>query len=130
MRNSGQAMVEFVVALFAIVLLVAGIADFVAAASRHSDIAASLRGKAGAAAMSASDAEPPLPGADESEPRPEFSEGALAAGFLRKEEKESFALSRAIRDWLYSGGKDSLTVGGEVWMPPLGVKSAGKGDSP
>ena len=74
--------------------------------------------------------EPSLPGADESEPRPEFSEAALAAGFLRKEEKESFALSRAIRDWLYSGGKDSLTVGGEVWMPPLGVKSAGKGDSP
>lgn len=125
--SSGQAMVEFAVALFAIVLIAAGIADFIAIASRRSEIAAPLRGRAGAAAMSASAFDAASLAPRGSIPRPVFSEASLTAGFVHRDAKEEVPLSRALRDWLYLGGKDSATVGCEVWMPPLEITSTGEG---
>lgn len=130
MGKAGQAMVEFAVALFAIVLVAAGIADFIAVASRRSEVAAPLRGRAGAAAMSATapDAASLVPA--DSVPRPVLSESALAAEFVRRDAREDVPLSRALRDWLHLGRRDSAAVGCEVWMPPLEIWCGREGDAP
>ena len=122
-RASGQAMVEFVVALFAVVLVVAGIADFIVAASRRSEIFSTLRGKAGGAAMAASAGDAALVSAG-AEPRAVTSEDALAAHFVHEADSEDVPLSRALGEWLFLGGRDTLTAGDEVWMPPLEVEGA------
>lgn len=127
MGNSGQALVEFAVALFAIVLIAAGIADFIAAASRRSELIAPLRGKAGAAAMTASAADAGAIAPDGSDPLPLLSGSALSAAFVHREAMEDVPMSRALRDWLFLGGKDSVTVGGEVWMPPLEIPAGREG---
>lgn len=122
MRKTGQAMVEFVVALFAIVLIVAGIADFVDIATRRSELFARLRGKAGSAALAAAGADNAgalVPAAAPLDPLPE---ARLSQDFLGEEKKEVVPLSDALRGWLFQGGRDSVTVGDSVWMPPLEVK--------
>ena len=130
MRRSGQAMVEFVVAIFAIVLIVAGIADFIAAASRQSEILSDLRGAVGAAAISSSanDAGELIPG--DSVPRPVLSEGGLAAHFVHREVREEYPLSNALRKWLFQGAVTALSVGGEAWMPPLEIPGPDAGAAP
>lgn len=122
-RRSGQAMVEFVVALFAIVLIVAGIADFIDIASCRSELFATLRGQAGAAAIAASgtdDASARITGG--AEPLDPPQEARLAQNFQGEKKKEEVPLSDALRDWLFQGSRDSVTVGDSVWMPPLEVE--------
>ena len=121
--SSGQAMVEFTIALFAIVLIIAGICDFIAIASRHSEIFATLRGKAGAAAIdaSANDAGTIIP--EGATPAPVLTESRLASSLLGEESKEEVPLSDTLRKWLYQDRIDSITVHDEVWLPPLEVRS-------
>lgn len=124
-KRSGQAMVEFIIAIFAIVLVVAGITDFVVLASRRSDIFGRLRGKAGASAIDASsgDADRLFPGGG-AMPRAVVSETALASGFVHDEEYERMELSGAMRKWAFQDKVDSIKAGDEVWMPPLEIGGA------
>lgn len=128
MRKSGQAMIEFVVALFAIVILAAGITDFILIASERSKIFATLRGEAGDAVMSdlesvgVADAAVIAAAANGRLSVPE--EATLTADFAKEEDKREEKLSPALREWLFFGAKDFVTVGDGVWMPPLRVSGA------
>lgn len=120
----GQAMVEFVIALFAIVLLVAGITDFAIMASRQSDMAATLRGEAGGDAIGklGDDASALLP--EGSPPRAITSESELAASLVGRDRRETFTLSKAWRKWVFLGARDGIDIREEVWMPPMKVRGA------
>ena len=49
--KNGQAMVEFVIAIFAIVILITGITEFIGFAGKRGEIFADVRGKAGKHAL-------------------------------------------------------------------------------
>lgn len=117
-------MVEFVIALFAIVLLVAGIADFAVMASRHSDMVAGLRGEAGADAMEASgeDAGSLVP--EGGLPRAITAEAELERTLVGRDGHETFKLSKAWRKWIFLGARDAIDIREEVWMPPMKVRGA------
>lgn len=129
MRKSGQAMIEFVVALFAIVILAAGITDFIIIASKRSEIFAKLRGEFArknimpdfenvgvandAVIAAAANGRLSVP-----------NEARFSGDFLDHERKKEVQLSPALREWLFSGARDFVTVGDGVWMPPLRVSGA------
>lgn len=128
MRKSGQAMIEFVVALFAIVILAAGITDFIIIASKRSEIFATLRGEAGDAAMSDLEnvgiADDAVIAAAANGRLSVPDEARFSGDFLDRERKEEVQLSRALSEWLFSGARDFVTVGDGLWMPPLRVSGA------
>lgn len=127
MKKKGQAMVEFVIALLAIVLVVAFIADFIIIASRRSEIFTSLRGEAGSDAMSASGADNAgALRATAGQTLVAPAEASLVSGFTEAEKKEEFILpDDAFRNWVLSGARDFVTIGDHVWMPPLQVSGVG-----
>lgn len=122
----GQAMVEFVIAIFAVVVIIAGLTDFIVLASRHSDIVADIRGKVGGRAVQSesSDTAAVMPDVAGGMPHPETSEAELSAHLLHESDGGKVELSKAMRDWVFSGQLDSINVKEEVWMPPLGVGGA------
>jgi len=120
-RREGQAMVEFAIALLAMVILIAAIADFAIVSSRHSEIYETLRGKAGANAMVSSAHDAPSILGDGQTPVPETSESSLAANFIDESDSDEIPLSAALSNWEFAGNVDSITVRDEVWMPPMEV---------
>lgn len=122
-RAGGQAMVEFVIAIFAIVVIVAGIIDYIGLAGRHGELAAEVRGKAGKVAIEhlVVDAEMPEP---PEMPALETSEAVLARGFAHEKEEEKVELSPAMRKWVFVDSLDAITVRGEAWMPGMRIGDA------
>lgn len=123
---AGQAMVEFIIAIFAVVMIVAGLTEFVVLASRRSEIYANLRGRVGGRAVlaSASDENAVMPGGEGAMPVPETSEEALAPYLIHERDGGKVELSKAMREWVFYGSRDSISVQDEVWMPPLEIGGA------
>ena len=121
--KSGQAMVEFIIAIFAVVIIIAGLTDFIVLASRHSDIIADIRGKVGGRAVlsASSDTAAVMPDSEGGMPHPETSESVLSAYLLDERDGGKVELSKAMRDWVFSGRLDSINVREEIWMPPLEI---------
>lgn len=163
----GQAMIEFVIALMVIVILVAGIAQFIELGTARGNILSSIRGDVGMDAIDGNDiGDSPdyiqdwKEGADETRHTADDRKvqggaatlgsdvlsrtvrdpadwvyvetaknrdilsaragSAAALGFVHGDEKEEIDLLPAMRNLL--GGKDSVTVGAELWMPRLSLE--------
>lgn len=116
----GQAMIEFVVAIFAVVIIIAGITEFIGLAGKRGELFSEIRGKVGKQAIEhkITDAEVPQPPAL---PTLETTESALARGFLNDTLESKFELSKAMKEWVFDGKVDTITVRGQVWMPSLRI---------
>ncbi len=116
-------MIEFVVAIFAIVIVITGITEFIGLAGRRGEIYAKIRGKAGKQAIEhkVTDVDLPEPPAL---PTVETTESDLALGFLSEKEESKVELSKAMKDWVFDGKRENITVRGEVWMPGLRIGGA------
>mgnify|MGYP003294569690 FL=1 len=118
--KNGQAMVEFVIAIFAIVILITGITEFIGFAGKRGEIFADVRGKAGKHALedSVDDLETP----DITQiPTVETSPSALSRGFTHEKDEEKITLSKSMKEWVFGGKLSELTVRGEVWMPSMKI---------
>lgn len=118
--KSGQAMVEFVVAIFAIVILITGITEFIGLAGKRGEIFADVRGKAGKHAIEDSVNDLETPDITQS-PTIETSPSILARGFTHEKDEEKVALSKAMQEWVFGGKLSEITVRGEVWMPSMQI---------
>lgn len=113
-------MVEFVVAIFAIVILITGITEFIGLAGKRAEIYGEVRGKAGKHAIE--DMVNDLDTPDVTQPpQIETSPSILAKGFTHEKDEEKVALSKSMREWVFGGKLSELTVRGEVWMPSMTI---------
>lgn len=117
----GQAMIEFVIALFAVVVLVAGITEYIGLAAKHGELFSKVRGQAGKQSIEngVNDVgEPDLT----QPPVVETSDAILARGFSNDKREARVGLSKALREWVFGGKLEEITVRGEVWMPGMKIK--------
>lgn len=117
----GQAMVEFIVALFAAVLIIAGMCDFIAMATRQLRQTERLRGKAGEAALTANSGDVKELTQDGEMPAAITDIAKVSGNLIERSEEEEIELSHAMKEWLYSGKRDSINVKSEIYMPPLKI---------
>ena len=123
--RSGQAMIEFVIALFAVVVLVAGITEYIGLAAKHGELFAKVRGQAGKQSIENGVDDVGAPDLTQP-PAVETSDGVLARGFSHDKREARVGLSKALREWLFDGKLDEITVRGEVWMPGMKVEGVGE----
>lgn len=118
--SSGQAMIEFAVALFAVVAIVAAITDFTVIAEKRGDLYFAARGKAGLKALAASSDAAQVPQNAEDALIPS-SYGALLADFQGEDVSLKMPLSKIMREWVFGSDKKELVFSSGVWLPPLSI---------
>ncbi len=119
-NNDGQAMVEFIIAIFAIVIIITSITEFIGLSSKRGEIYSELRGDVGKSAIERSLHDSPeiTPGVM---PQVESASAALERGFVHDNKSVSVGLSDAMKNWVFQGKVDSITVKDEVWFPSLSI---------
>lgn len=124
-QKEGQAMVEFIVAIFIVVIIISGLTEFIGMAGKRDLITAEIRGKVGKVAIEDrvfDDTSLDL----SQEPKVEMVEGVLLRGVKHDSHETKISFSKALREWVFGGKRDEVVVRGEVWMP--GMKVGGMGE--
>lgn len=115
-KYNGQAMIEFVVAIFAVVIIITGITEFIGLAAKRSEIFATLRGDVGKRAIERQSL--PLDEIDLNvTPAVVKENDALLRNYVNGEEKDKVELSKGMKNFIFNGKVDSITVRDEVWLP-------------